>query len=241
MDERIKGVHDIKDESWNGYGQFTYIYGWKQAFHADYTNLNGSNGSLLPTAEQSFTGSATAFLGAQPWKGGEAYFVPEMIAERPLSQLKGLGGAVQDFELQKGGAETPTLYVSRVFLKQTIELGGTPVHEESGPMQLAKTYMSRRLVFAACVEPTSHAACSAESPAASRARSITWRVCAPGSRARSRGLSCATGYLAVTPRSPWDPLSRPHMSRVSGAMASDARRRGAANSSAYSQAAQQRR
>jgi hypothetical protein len=37
-----------------------------------------------------------------------------------------------------------------------------------------------------------------------------------------------------------EPLNRPHMSRVSGAMASDARRRGAANSSSYSQAAQQR-
>ena len=141
------GKHNLEDEKWNAYGQFTYIYGWKQAFSAPYTNLNGSINSLLSTAEQSFTGSATAYLGAQPWKGGEAYFVPELIAERPLSQLKGLGGAVQDFELQKGGSEIPSVYVSRVFLKQTVELGGTPVHEESGPMQLAKTYMSRRLVF----------------------------------------------------------------------------------------------
>src|ERR1700675_3860740 len=38
-----------------------------------------------------------------------------------------------------------------------------------------------------------------------------------------------------------EPLQKPHMSRVSVAMASDARRRGAANSSSYSQAAQQRR
>jgi iron complex transport system substrate-binding protein len=38
-----------------------------------------------------------------------------------------------------------------------------------------------------------------------------------------------------------EPLQRSHMSRVSVAMASDARRRGAANSSSYSQAAQQRR
>src|SRR5213078_1212393 len=37
----------------------------------------------------------------------------------------------------------------------------------------------------------------------------------------------------------WEPLNKSHMSRVSGAMASDARRRGAANSSSYPQAAQQ--
>ena len=142
-----EGKHNLQDERWNAYGQFTYIYGWQQAFSAAYTNANGSINSLLPNTEQSFTGSATAYLAFAPWKTGEVYFVPELISERPLANLKGLGGAVQDFELQKGGAETPTLYVSRVFLKQTVELGGGHVQEESGPLQLGKTYRSRRLVL----------------------------------------------------------------------------------------------
>lgn len=142
-----RGEHNLNDERWNVYGQFTYIYGTKNAFDAPYTNANGSINSLLPTPEQSFTGSATAYIGVKPWKGGQLYFVPELIAERPLSQLKGLGGAVQDFELQKGGAETPTLYVSRVFAQQTVELGGSDVVQASGPLQLAKTDKSRRLNF----------------------------------------------------------------------------------------------
>ncbi len=142
-----KGEHDLENERWNAYGQFTYIYGWKQAFDAKYTNLDGSINSLLPLPEQSFTGSATAYLGARAWKGAEFYFVPEVISEKPLSNLKGLGGAVQDFELQKGGAETPTLYVSRVYVKQTVGLGGDAVKEESGPTQLGETVDSRRLVF----------------------------------------------------------------------------------------------
>ncbi len=141
------GKHNMEDESWNAYSQFTYIYGWKNAFSAAYTNADGSNNSLLPTAEQAFTGSATLYLGAQVWKGGEIYFAPEVISERPLSNLKGLGGAVQDFELQKGGDEKPTLYVSRIYGKQTIGLGGQQVKEESSPLQLGKTYSSRRLVF----------------------------------------------------------------------------------------------
>ena len=144
-----RGNHNIEDERWNAYGQFTYIYSWKKAFFAPYTNLNGSINSLLPTPEQAFTGSATLYLGARLWKGGQVYFVPELIAERPLSQLKGLGGAIQDFELQKGGAETPTLYVSRIYLRQTIELGGKDVPQESSPQQLARIDKSRRLVLAA--------------------------------------------------------------------------------------------
>ncbi len=142
-----RGEHDLANERWNAYGQFTYIYAWKKGFFAPYTNADGSINSLLPTPEQSFTGSATAYLALKTWKGGEVYFVPELIAERPLSQLKGLGGAVQDFELQKGGAETPTLYVSRVFVQQTVELGGSDVVQASGPLQLGKTDKSRRLNF----------------------------------------------------------------------------------------------
>ena len=144
-----KGLHDIENESWNAYGQFTYISSWKPSFDAPYTNLNGSINSLLPTAERSFTGTATLYLGVRLWKGAEGYLVPELISERPLSQLKGLGGAIQNFELQKGGTETPQIYHSRIFIKQTFGLGGKTLVEESGPLQLATHYDSRRIVLVA--------------------------------------------------------------------------------------------
>ncbi len=144
-----KGVHDIDNEGWNAYGQFTYISSWKPAFNAPYTNLNGSINSLLPTAERSFTGTATLYLGARLWKGAEGYLVPEVISEQPFSQLRGLGGAIQNFELQKGGATVPQVYRSRLFLKQTIGLGGKSIVEDSGPLQLGTHYDSRRLVFVA--------------------------------------------------------------------------------------------
>jgi hypothetical protein len=66
------GLHDMENESWNAYGQFTYISSWKPSFPAAYTNLNGSINSLLPTAERSFTGTATLFLGVRLWSGAEA-------------------------------------------------------------------------------------------------------------------------------------------------------------------------
>ena len=133
------GLHDIKDERWNAYGQFTYISSWKLPFSAPYTNANGSTNSLLPDSERSFTGSFTLFVGLRLWPGAEAYAAPEIISERPLSQLRGLGGSIQNFELQKTGGETPQLYRSRTFLRQTIDLGGAPVGKTSDPMQLGAT------------------------------------------------------------------------------------------------------
>jgi high affinity Mn2+ porin len=143
------GLHDLDDETWNAYGQTTYISSWKPPFTVPYTNLNGSTNSLLPGHERSYTWSATLFLGAKLWPGSEAYFVPEVIAERPLSNLHGLGGAIQNFELQKGGSETPQVYRARLFLRQNIGLGGEPVKKSSDPMQLGTTVDGRRVVITA--------------------------------------------------------------------------------------------
>jgi hypothetical protein len=142
-----EGLQDIHDETWNLYGQFTYISSSKLPFSAAYTNANGSINSLATDAERSFTASFTLFFGVRLWPGGEAYLVPEVISERALSGLRGLGSAIQNFELQKTGSETPQLYRSRTFLRQTFGLGGAPVERTSQPMQLASTVDARRLVF----------------------------------------------------------------------------------------------
>lgn len=144
-----QGLHDLRDESWNAYGQFTYISNWKLPFDAKYTNLHGSGNSLLPIAERSFTGTFTLFFGVRLWPGGEAYFVPEVVAEHGLSNLRGLGGSIQNFELQKSGSPTPQLYRSRTFLRQTWNLGGSSVEKSSDPMQLGTNVASRRIVLTA--------------------------------------------------------------------------------------------
>jgi hypothetical protein len=141
------GLHDMNDERWNAYGQATYISSWKPAFPAAYTNLNGSPNSLSSSAERSFTGTVTAYFGAKAWQGGEVYLAPEMISELPLSDLKGLGGSIQNFELQKTGSVSATWYKSRFYLKQTFNLGGESQKVASGPMQLAGSVDSHRLVF----------------------------------------------------------------------------------------------
>ena len=141
------GLHNLDDERWNIYGQFTYISNWKQPFKAPYTNANGSPNSLVPGAERSFTGTFSLFFGLKLWPGGEAYLVPEVISERSLSQLHGIGGAIQNFELQKTGSETPSLYQARLFLRQTFGLGGDHVVKTSDPLQLGTVVDGRRLVL----------------------------------------------------------------------------------------------
>jgi len=142
------GKHDLEHERWNAYGQFTYIGSYKAPFSAAYSNLNGSNHSLSPSGEHSYTATATLFLGLALWPGAEVYAVPEMISSRPLSGLVGLGASIQNFELQKQGAIAPSVYLSRLYLTQTLNFGGSRVERASGPMQLGTTVDSRRLVFA---------------------------------------------------------------------------------------------
>jgi high affinity Mn2+ porin len=143
------GLHDLNDESWNVYGQTTYISSWKLPFSAAYTNENGSINSLSPDYERSFTWSFTLFFGLKLWKGAEAYLVPEVISERAFSNLRGIGGAIQNFELQKTGSETPQLYRARTYVRQTIDLGGDSTVRVSNPMQLGGPVDSHRLVFTA--------------------------------------------------------------------------------------------
>ena len=139
------GLHDIHDEAWNVYGQSTYISLWKPPFRAPYTNADGSVNSLSPDAEQSYSWTLTLFFGLHLWRGGEVYLSPEVIAEQTLSNLKGIGAAHENFEFQKTGGTTPSLYRSRLFYRQRFGFGGTRVEKTSNPLQLGTVVDSRRL------------------------------------------------------------------------------------------------
>ena len=142
-----EGLHDLDDEWWNAYGQTTYIYQWKPSFPAAYTDLHGSPNSLSPLPQTSFTATMTGYFGLKLWEGGELYAAPEIISENPLSGLHGLGSTIQNFELQKSGTSQPILYLSRVYYRQTFDLGGGVLPIESDPLQLGTQVDRNRLVF----------------------------------------------------------------------------------------------
>ena len=148
------GLHDFTPERWNAYGQLTWIGNLKLPFSARYTNFGASptsrsQSSLSPGLEESYPATATLFVGLALWRGAELYAVPEVISELPLSNLRGLGGAIQNFELQKQGTESPTPYLSRIYLRQTFGLGGASDDRPSAASQLAGKVDRRRIVLTA--------------------------------------------------------------------------------------------
>ncbi len=129
---------------WSAGFQSTYILQRKGGFDAPYTGPN----SLTTSAETGYTLTATAFLGVRPWSGAELFFNPETIQSQSISHLSGLGGLTNG-ENQKGGGPVPTVYRARVFLRQTVALGGELSDEEPGPNQMGGRAASHRLVVTA--------------------------------------------------------------------------------------------
>ncbi len=139
---RSKGNGDTREENFNIHAQTTYVYQNKHGFSAPYTGPQ----SLSATPEYSYTWTATAYIGARFWTGGELYLDPEVVVGRPLSHLFGLA-SIQNGEIQKNGGTRPRGYWARWFLRQTFNLGGDSTHVDDGPNQLASNYDSRRFVM----------------------------------------------------------------------------------------------
>lgn len=123
-------------------GQATYAWTRKFGFEAPYTGPQ----SLRTTPENSYTLSFTGYLGARLWEGGELYADPEGFQARPLSDLFGLAG-IHNGELQKASGVEIRAYGARLFIRQSVGLGGGPFEVAPGLNQLATHYDSRRVVF----------------------------------------------------------------------------------------------
>ena len=100
--------------------QATYIFQRKGSF--DQPRPDGTN-SLGAAIARSYTSTETAYLGFRPWKNGEFYFNPEITQGVPFSGLNGTGGFTNG-ELTRTAGTYPKLYRQRLFLRQTLGLGG---------------------------------------------------------------------------------------------------------------------
>jgi hypothetical protein len=123
--------------------QITYNWQTHPAFPSAYEGPN----SLVPYGEDMYTFSATAFWGMRLWQGGELYINPEVVSGVPFSgDLIGLGGFTNG-EITRAGGRVPKLYLQRLFLRQTWNLGGGTEQVESGFNQMAGTVDRNRIVL----------------------------------------------------------------------------------------------
>jgi high affinity Mn2+ porin len=116
------GVNDAapsEAEKWAVHGQLISVWQYHPAFRSPYRGAN----SLDPGSRGNESIDATLFLGARLWDGAEAWFNGEVDQGFGLSNTLGVAGFPSGVAT-KVGSSAPYLKLPRLFLRQTINLGG---------------------------------------------------------------------------------------------------------------------
>jgi high affinity Mn2+ porin len=132
----------VEFENWAIHGQTTYIQQGYPPFHSPYLGPN----SFTPWAQTRNTWTTSVFLGLKLWEGGELYYNPELLQGFGLHDTTGAAG-FPNGEAQKSNFPYPQYSTSRLFLRQTIGLGGEQEKSESGYGQLGGNRDVSRLTF----------------------------------------------------------------------------------------------
>jgi high affinity Mn2+ porin len=123
------------------HGQATFVAQNVFAFPSAYEGPN----SLRPNQTKE-TVDATLYLGVRPWQGAEIWINPEIDQGFGLSNTLGVAG-FPSAEAYKVGKKAPYLRLQRLFLRQTIDLGGETAGVEAAANQLAGPQSADRLVL----------------------------------------------------------------------------------------------
>jgi high affinity Mn2+ porin len=130
------------DQTWAVHGQATVVDQGTLAFDSPYRGPN----SLDPAARGRETADVTLYLGIKPWAGGEIWVNPEEDQGFGLSNTLGVAGFPSG-EAYKIGEATPYGKLPRLFLRQTIDLGGARETVDPDLNQLGAERTRDRLVF----------------------------------------------------------------------------------------------
>lgn len=123
------------------HAQATYVEQETDGFHAPYRGPN----SLTPDAGRE-TVDATLYLGARLWQGAEGWINPEIDQGFGLDNTLGVAG-FPSAEAYKVGRRQPYLRMPRLFIRQSVDLGGALEPVAPAANQLGSLHCSDRLVF----------------------------------------------------------------------------------------------
>jgi len=123
-------------------GQTTAIVYKHPSFPAEYS---GSN-SLIQHEGSKLSITATLFAGVHLWPGGEIYFNPEVAGGEGPSGVVGVAGAING-ETPRVASPDPVLSTARLFVRQTINLGGEKEKVVEDINQIAGERAVNRLVI----------------------------------------------------------------------------------------------
>lgn len=129
-------------ESWAVHAQLTNVTQRQSRFHSPYSGTN----SLEPQGRTEETTDATIYTGLRVWSGAQLWLNIEVDQGFGLSNTVGAGGFPSG-EAYKVGANTPYLRLPRVFVRQTIALGGPSELIEGAANQLAGVVSADKVVL----------------------------------------------------------------------------------------------
>jgi high affinity Mn2+ porin len=126
---------------WGLHGQTTFVTQYHPGFHSAFRGPN----SLDPEAQARETWDLTLYGGLRLWRGAELWVNPEVDQGFGLSNTLGVAGFTSG-EAYKVGADAPYFQLPRLFVRQTINLGGDAARVEAGLNQLASLPTANRVV-----------------------------------------------------------------------------------------------
>ncbi len=135
-----KGPSGLDLDNFSLHGQATYVSQYAFPFHAPYRGQNSlDSNSGRETTDVDF------FVGFRPWQGAEVWIDPEIDQGFGLSGTFGVAGFTSA-EAYKVGSSYPYARVPRMFLRQTIDLGGETQKVDGTANQFAGSQTADRLV-----------------------------------------------------------------------------------------------
>ncbi|HWE47371.1 MAG TPA: carbohydrate porin [Caulobacteraceae bacterium] len=130
------------DQPWAFHWQGTFTEQAHPGFRSPYRGPH----SLDPSSRGDETSDLTLYAGVRPWKGGEIWIDPEIDQGFGLSNTLGLA-AFPSGEAYKVGKSSPYLRMQRLFLRQTLDLGGDRSKVDPDLNVLGGSQGANRMVF----------------------------------------------------------------------------------------------
>ena len=131
------------EQDWALHAQATFVTQGVFGFRAPYDGPN----SLTPRQVKE-TFDATLYAGVRPWAGAELWINPEIDQGFGLSNTLGAAG-FPSAEAYKVGKSNPYVRLQRLFVRQTIDLGGEAQAVAGTANQLAGTQTANRIELTA--------------------------------------------------------------------------------------------
>ncbi|EGD58308.1 hypothetical protein Y88_0362 [Novosphingobium nitrogenifigens DSM 19370] len=132
---------DVPQQDFAIHAQSTLVAQGTPGFSSPYAGTN----SLAPNQARE-TWDATIYAGVRPWQGAELWVNPELDQGFGLSNTLGVAG-FPSAEAYKVGKSNPYFKLPRLFLRQTIGLGGGKFAVDAAANQLRGMQDRNRLVI----------------------------------------------------------------------------------------------